>query len=61
MDQRVGKVIDLLEANLCREIPFDKLARSVNLSSSRLCHIFTTEAGMSPARYLKTLRLATSE
>lgn len=57
MDRRVRKVISLLEANLCREVPLCELARSVNLSSSRLCHLFTVEMGVPPARYLKTLRL----
>ena len=56
-DRRVRKVVDLLGVDLRREVEIIELARSVNLSASRLCHIFTAEVGMPPTRYLKMLRL----
>ena len=33
------------------------LARAVNLSSWRLCHLFKTEIGVAPLRYLREIRL----
>lgn len=57
MDRRVRKVIDYMKDDLCRELPFDEIARSVNLSPSRLRYLFKAETGMAPAHYLKYLRL----
>lgn len=57
MDRRVQKVINYMKEDLCRELPFDEIARSVNLSSSRLRCLFKAETGMAPAHYLKYLRM----
>ena len=57
MDQRVQIALALMKEDLRRELSSDELARSVNLSPSRFSHIFKTETGTSPARYLRTLRL----
>ncbi len=57
MDQRVQIVIALIEEDLRRELSLDDLAKSVNLSASRLRHLFTTETGTSPAQYLKSIRI----
>jgi len=57
-DKRVVAVSKML----CRsaasgDIDFGQMARSVNLSPSRLRHLFTIEAGISPLHYVKLLRL----
>ena len=57
MDRRVQKVIDLMKANLGQELALDKIARSVNLSPSRLRFVFKAETGMAPAHYFKQLRM----
>lgn len=57
MDPRVRQVIDLLSEDLGRNIDIEALAKSVNLSSSRLRHLFKDETGLTPAQYLKRLRL----
>lgn len=57
MDQRIRIIIHLMEKNLHRELSLEEMAQSVNLSSSRLRHLFKTEVGISPAQYLKTLRM----
>ena len=36
MDRRVQKVVDFMKANLDQELELDEVARSVNLSPSRL-------------------------
>jgi AraC family transcriptional regulator of arabinose operon len=57
MEPRIYQVINLMTIDLEREIPLDKLAQAVNLSASRLRHLFKEETGISPAQYLKVQRL----
>jgi transcriptional regulator GlxA family with amidase domain len=57
MEPRIYEVIRLIMADLDREIPVAELAQSVNLSTSRLRHLFKAETGLSPAQYLKAQRL----
>lgn len=57
MDLRVQKVQQVMRDNIHQELSLGKLARSVNLSSWRLCHVFRSEVGMSPIQYLRYLRM----
>ena|SRR5690349_15995805 len=57
MDRRIEKAIDLLSQDLSLHINFEAVARSINLSSSRMRHLFKEEVGMTPAQYLKMLRI----
>lgn len=57
MDIRVRKVIELLHAESHRRIEIEELAGAVNLSPSRLRHLFKYETGVSPGRYLRDLRM----
>jgi AraC family transcriptional regulator, arabinose operon regulatory protein len=57
MDRRVQKVAALMEAELVRSVPLYELAKSVNLSDSRLRHLFKIEIGRSPSEFLKALRM----
>jgi len=57
MDQRVLKVIALMEKSLHRGWSAGRLAECVNLSSSRLQQVFKEETGLPPARYLRLLRM----
>jgi AraC family transcriptional regulator of arabinose operon len=57
MDLRIQAVLAVIETNFCREVSFRALARSVNLSTSRLRHLFKEEVGMTPTQYVKFLRL----
>ena len=43
--------------NLHREVSLGELAQAVNLSVWRLTHIFSSEMGSSPIRYLRQLRM----
>jgi transcriptional regulator GlxA family with amidase domain len=58
MDQRVHIVIELMTSDLCRVIYINVLAQKVNLSGSRLHHLFKAETGTTPAQYLRTMRLS---
>ena len=40
------------------ELSLSDLAQSVNLSVWRLCHVFKSDVGMPPMRYLRLLRMA---
>lgn len=57
MDQRVQIVIVWMQNNLQREVSADGLAELVNLSPSRLRHLFKVETKMPLNRYLKRLRM----
>ncbi len=57
MDRRVKKVVEIMEENFHREQSLSDLSRLVNLSESRLRHLFTKEVGMTPARCLRQLRM----
>lgn len=61
MDFRVQVVIKLLTEDIRREFAPAELARAVNLSHSRLRHLFKKEAGTSITRYLKTRRMDTAK
>ncbi|HKU76367.1 MAG TPA: helix-turn-helix domain-containing protein [Pyrinomonadaceae bacterium] len=57
MDQRVQRVITLIESSFDRELSVSEMARSVDLSVSHLQHLFKKDMGQSPAHYVQALRL----
>lgn len=57
MDKRVQIVIRLMKDELQHDISLRELASSINLSVSRLHHLFKAETGDTPVQYLRTLRL----
>lgn len=46
-----------MTTDLRHDVPLDKLAQSLNLSESRLRHLFKAETGISPMQYLKAQRM----
>jgi AraC family transcriptional regulator of arabinose operon len=56
-DPRIQVVLDFLNANLHRRIRLADLAEAAKLSPSRLSHLFKTEMGLSPGKYLMRLRM----
>lgn len=60
MDRRIEVVISKIE-NDPAECQFSKLASLVNLSRSRLRHLFKQETGLTPVQYLKLVRLRKGE
>ncbi|PYS85055.1 MAG: hypothetical protein DMF67_02705 [Acidobacteria bacterium] len=57
MDQRVQAVINIMKAGSDKELSLIELAQAVNLSTSRLRHVFKAEMGISPAQYIKFLKM----
>jgi AraC family transcriptional regulator len=61
MDQRVQKAIRLMQENLSRELVPGEIALAVNLSLAHLRYLFRADTGMSPAQYLRSLRMQEAE
>jgi len=57
LDKRVEKIIQMMREDVRGELSLTEFAQSVNLSVWRLCHIFKSEVGMPPIRYLRLLRM----
>ena len=61
MDRRIELVIGRMESQLSKDWHTASLANEVNLSPSRLRHLFKQETGKTPYQHLKTLRLKHTE
>jgi transcriptional regulator GlxA family with amidase domain len=57
MEPRIYRAICMMTSDLRREIPIDELGKRLNISASRLRHLFKDELGISPHRFLKSRRL----
>jgi AraC family transcriptional regulator, arabinose operon regulatory protein len=57
MDVRVAALIATMEADVAKPLRLTNAADYLNLSVSRLVHLFTLETGLPPGRYLRELRL----
>lgn len=57
MDKRVEKIIEMMRDDVRGELSLAEFAQSVNLSIWRLCHIFKSDVGMPPIKYLRLLRM----
>ena len=54
---RILTVVEFMKANLHRKLTLDEIAPSAGLSCSRVGHLFKSEFGMPPGKYLKMLRV----
>lgn len=61
MDRRIQVVSSAIDRNFRHAWDIEELARLVNLSASRLRHLFKSEIGKSPMQYLKSVRMAHAE
>src|ERR1700746_4215845 len=61
VDRRVSAALELIHSNLHERISIAELARAVNLSRWRFCHLFKTEISLSPSDYIGTLRMREAE
>jgi len=61
MDRRIELVISKLETETSTSWDTKTLAKLVSLSPSRFRHLFKQETGISPAQYLKEIRLRKAE
>jgi AraC family transcriptional regulator of arabinose operon len=57
MDKRIGEILDLLDREWRRDHPIEELASSVNLTASRLQHLFKSHMRRSITELLQARRL----
>jgi transcriptional regulator GlxA family with amidase domain len=57
MDARVSIVVSLLEMHFARDVRLNDLCSVVNLSPCHLTHLFKATLGISPTKYLKSIRM----
>ena len=57
MEKRVEVTIAYMESDLRRQVALNEVAPLVNLSTSRLRHLFKQETGVSLKQYQKDLRM----
>ena len=57
VDRRVQAVIAYMSEDLSRPLRLQEVAQLVNLSASRLQHLFKADTNLTPAQYLKSLRM----
>jgi len=57
MEKRVEVIIAFMETDLRRQVTLDQIAPLVNLSPSRLRHIFKADTGLSLKQYQNQLRM----
>ncbi|HEX7774408.1 MAG TPA: AraC family transcriptional regulator [Pyrinomonadaceae bacterium] len=57
VDRRVQAVIDYMLEDLSRPLRLEEIAHTVNLSVSRLQHLFKADTNKTAAQYLKSLRM----
>ena len=57
MAQRVKRVIEMMQGDPSKTFTLGKMAESVNLSAPYFCFLFKSITGVSPAKYLKELRM----
>jgi AraC-like DNA-binding protein len=57
VDKRVEKILEMMREDVRGELSLGECAQSVNLSVWRLCHIFKSDVGMPPIKYLRLLRM----
>ena len=57
MSERVKRVIEMMQGDPSRTFTLGKMAESVNLSAPYFCYLFKSITGVTPAKYLKILRM----
>jgi AraC-like DNA-binding protein len=57
LDRRLLIVLMMIGDNIQRQLVIADLAQAVNLSPGRLAHLFKSEVGVSPQRFLNNIRL----
>ena len=60
MNPKIRRIVDQMNSELHMKRSLNDWARISKLSRSRMCHLFKTQMGISPAQYLKGLRLETA-
>ena len=57
MDPRITRIIEEIDRRLGEPLDVASLAATLNLSPSRFAHLFRSETGLSPMRFVRNRRL----
>jgi AraC family transcriptional regulator of arabinose operon len=57
VDPRIAWALEQMQRRLAEPLSVPRLAHAVNLSVSRFAHLFRDQIGVSPRRYLHSLRM----
>ena len=52
-DRRIASIVSVLRADFRRRPTLSEIASSVNLSTSRLRHLFKSQVGVTPSKFIK--------
>jgi AraC family transcriptional regulator of arabinose operon len=58
LDPRIQVLISTIQDKPSSRFDIQDLARLANISASRLRHLFKSQTGLSPAQYIKQVRMA---
>ncbi len=61
MDRRIEKIVALIKADPGKEFRLDELSQFVNLSPSRVSHLFKRDTGMSVISFVRAVRIRAAE
>ena len=61
LDLRIKTAIEIIENGISGKLEIATLARQINMSASRLRHVFKAETGVSPSQYIKRARMHEAE
>lgn len=56
-DRRIARIVSILRTDFRRELTLSQIADSVNLSPSRLRHLFKSQVGVTPSKFIKTRKI----
>lgn len=58
---RIQAAIEIIQNGISGKLDIAMLARQINMSASRLRHVFKKETGLSPSQYIKLKRMQEAE
>lgn len=58
---RIQAAIEIIQNGISGKLEIAMLARQINMSASRLRHVFKEETGLSPSQYIKRKRMEEAE
>ena len=61
LNVRIQAAIEIIQNGISGELDVAMLARQINMSGSRLRHVFKKETGLSPSQYIKLKRMQEAE
>lgn len=61
MNVKIQAAIEIIQSATSGKLDVPMLARQINMSASRLRHVFKKETGLSPSQYIKLKRMQEAE